>query len=51
MFKYQPLRIPYKTEKQKEEVIASLEKSKKVRNIQANDTHVTYEQEGWVNED
>ncbi len=50
MFKYQSLRIPYKTEQQKEEVIASLEKSNKVRNIQVNDTHVTYEQEGWSND-
>lgn len=51
MFKYQPLRIPYNTEQQKEEVIANLEKSKQVRNIQVTDTHVTYEQEGWLNED
>ena len=50
MFKYQPLRIPYKTEQQKEEVIANLEKSDKVRNIQVTDTHVTYEQEGWSND-
>ena len=50
MFKYQPLRIPYKTEQQKEEVIINLEKSKLVRNIQATDTHVTYDQEVWSND-
>ena len=50
MFKYQPLSIQYKTEQQKEEVIANLEKSERVRNIQTTDTHVTYEQEGWVND-
>lgn len=50
MFKYQPLRIAYYTEIQKNQIISNLKKSDKVKDIQETDTHVTYEQMGWEDE-